>query len=105
MKRARVFIPGLVLMLATGVALAPAAYAAELAGTVFSASGQPVPSVWVVLTQGEEKGRFLTGDDGKYYIGNINPGDYQMQVKRGDAVLLRSTVHVPASGNHNLRLP
>jgi hypothetical protein len=93
-------------MLAAAVALAPMAHAADyLTGTVLSASGA-VPSVWVVLSQGAtERGRSLTGADGKYYIGNLNPGDYQVQVNRGDSVLLRSTVRVPAPGNHDLRLP
>lgn len=61
--------------------------------------------MWVVLTQGAtEKGSSLTGTDGKY-IGNLNAGDYQVQVKRGHSVLLRSTVRVPVSGKHDLRLP
>jgi hypothetical protein len=93
-------------MLAAAVALAPVAHAGEfLTGTVLSGSAS-VPSVWVVLSQGAtERGRSLTGADGKYYIGNLNSGDYQVQVKRGDSVLLRSTVHVPVSGSHDLRLP
>jgi hypothetical protein len=107
MRHTRVSVPCLLLMLAAAIALTPPAYAQEfLTGTVRGASGQAVPSVWVVLTQGAtEQGRSLTGDDGKYYIGNLSSGDYQVQVKSGDAVLLRSAVHVPASGNHDLRLP
>ena len=107
MRHTKVSVPCLVLILAAAIALTPPAYAQEfLTGTVRWASGQAVPSVWVVLTQGvTEQGRSLTGDDGKYYIGNLNPGDYQVQVKRGDAVLLSSTVHLPAPGNYDLRLP
>ncbi|HVF59705.1 MAG TPA: carboxypeptidase-like regulatory domain-containing protein [Thermoanaerobaculia bacterium] len=95
------------LVLAAAIAAPPPAHAQDfLTGAVRSASGQAVPSVWVVLIQGAtEQGRSLTGDDGKYYIGGLKSGDYVVQVKRGDAVLLRSTVHVPVSGNYDLRLP
>ena len=106
MRHAKGLVPCLVLVLAA-IAATPPAYAQDvLTGAVRSASGQAVPSVWVVLTQGAtEQGRSLTGDDGKYYIGSLKSGDYVVQVKRGDAVLLRSTVHVPVSGNYDLRLP
>src|SRR6476659_9853465 len=45
-------------------------------GTVTSA-GKPARSVWVIISlNGREKGRSLTGDDGKYYIANLDPGTY-----------------------------
>jgi len=44
---------------------------------VVTQSDRPVRSVWVIASQsGTEKGRALTGDDGKYYIGNMSGGDY-----------------------------
>ena len=36
--------------------------------------GKPARSVWVIISlNGREKGRSLTGDDGKYYIANLIP--------------------------------
>src|SRR5262252_9850923 len=53
-------------------------------GTVTSA-GRPARSVWVIISlNGREKGRSLTGDDGKYYIGDLDPGTYDFVVQRGD---------------------
>jgi hypothetical protein len=52
-------------------------------GTVTSA-GKPARSVWVIISMnGQEKGRSLTGDDGKYYIANLDPGIYDFVVERG----------------------
>jgi len=51
-------------------------------GTVTSA-GKPARSVWVIISlNGREKGRSLTGDDGKYYIANLDPGTYDLVVER-----------------------
>ena len=51
-------------------------------GTVTSA-GKPARSVWVIISlNGREKGRSLTGDDGKYYIANLDPGTYDFVVER-----------------------
>ena len=51
-------------------------------GTVTSA-GKPARSVWVIISlNGREKGRSLTGDDGKYYIANLDPGTYDFAVER-----------------------
>jgi hypothetical protein len=52
-------------------------------GTVTSA-GKPARSVWVIVSlNGREKGRSLTGDDGKYYIADLDPGTYDFIVERG----------------------
>ena len=51
-------------------------------GTV-TAAGKPARSVWVIISlNGREKGRSLTGDDGKYYIANLDPGTYDFVVER-----------------------
>jgi hypothetical protein len=53
-------------------------------GTVTSA-GKPARSVWVIVSlNGREKGRSLTGDDGKYYLANLDPGTYDFVVERGE---------------------
>ena len=63
-------------------------------GTVTSA-GKPARSVWVIVSvNGREKGRSLTGDDGKYYIAGVDPGTYDfvvvekgVQLYKGRAIL------------------
>jgi hypothetical protein len=53
-------------------------------GTVTSA-GKPARSVWVIISlNGREKGRSLTGDDGKYYIADLDPGTYDFVVEKGE---------------------
>ena len=52
-------------------------------GTV-TAAGKPARSVWVIVSlNGREKGRSLTGDDGKYYIADLDPGTYDFVVEKG----------------------
>ena len=52
-------------------------------GTV-TLAGKPARSVWVVVSlNGHEKGRSLTGDDGKYYIADLDPGTYDIVVEKG----------------------
>jgi Carboxypeptidase regulatory-like domain len=57
-----------------------------ITGTVTSvSSGTPVPSVWVIISQnGSEKGRSLTGDDGKFYIDNLPDGKYDLVATKGN---------------------
>src|SRR5262245_52720653 len=53
-------------------------------GTVTSA-GKPARSVWVIVSlNGRERGRSLTGDDGKYYIAGLSPGTYDFVVEKGE---------------------
>ena len=52
-------------------------------GAVTSA-GKPARSVWVIVSlNGREKGRSLTGDDGRYYIADLDPGTYDFVVEKG----------------------
>src|SRR5215475_15505626 len=51
-------------------------------GLVMS-SNKPLRSVWVIASQyGAEKGRSLTGDDGKYFIDNLSAGTYDIVVEQ-----------------------
>ena len=44
-------------------------------------SGETARSVWVIVSvNGREKGRSLTGDDGKAYIAGVDPGTYDFVV-------------------------
>src|SRR5205085_12550739 len=50
-------------------------------GIIQSPSGRPFSSVWRIVRQkGNEKGRSLTGDDGKYYISKLSDGVYDLAV-------------------------
>ncbi|HEX8774267.1 MAG TPA: carboxypeptidase-like regulatory domain-containing protein [Pyrinomonadaceae bacterium] len=76
--------------------------ATYITGTV-TKFGRPLPSVWVIISQGGyEKGRSLTGDDGKYYLGNLSDGVYKIEVYRGKLRLAEEQVSLPADGRHNI---
>ena len=71
-------------------------------GTVTSA-GKPARSVWVIISlNGREKGRSLTGDDGKYYIADLDPGTYDVVVEKGEQ-LYKGRATLPVSnGTFNI---
>lgn len=76
--------------------------AAYITGTV-TRSGRPLPSVWVIISQdGYEKGRSLTGDDGKYYLSNLSDGVYKIAVYRGNRRLIEEQVSLPGDSRHNI---
>jgi hypothetical protein len=63
---------------------------------VVTQSNRPVRSVWVIVSQsGDEKGRALTGDDGKYYIGNLTEGAYDIAVFQGKQQVYTSQINLP----------
>ena len=71
-------------------------------GTVTSA-GKPARSVWVIISQdGREKGRSLTGDDGKYYIANLDPGTYDFVVEGGGQAQKRRATLPVANGTFDI---
>ena len=68
---------------------------ASVKGTVTSA-GKPARSVWVIVSvNGSEKGRSLTGDDGKYYIAGVDPGTYDFVVVEKGAQLYKGRATLP----------
>ncbi len=78
----------------------------HITGKVTASSDEPVSSVWVVLVQNEvEKGRALTGDDGKYYIGSLEKGTYTIVVKGKEKELFRGQVQLPRDQEHDVRTP
>ena len=75
-----------------------------LKGTVRS-GGRPVRSVWVIVGQnGTDKSRSLTGDDGRYYIGNLAPGRYDVTVTNGRNLLHKGQVSLPANSTYDIRI-
>jgi hypothetical protein len=71
-------------------------------GVVKSPSGKLFSSVWVVASQnGNEKGRSLTGDDGKYYIDNVSDGAYDILVYRGNSLLHKEQIELRADSRRH----
>lgn len=77
----------------------------HIKGMVTASTGRPVTSVWVTVSQGgTEKGRSLTGDDGKYYISNLDDGTYDIVVLQGSRALYRGQVSLPVNSSHNISI-
>jgi hypothetical protein len=71
-------------------------------GVVQSPSGSLFSSVWVIASQnGAEKGRSLTGDDGKYYISNLNDGECNLEVYRGNTLIYKGQVNLSADSRRH----
>ena len=72
---------------------------------VVTRSGRPVRSAWVVVTKnGDEKGRSLTGDDGKYYIGELGAGEYEVVVEQGPRKTFAGHVSLPEASTYNIEV-
>jgi hypothetical protein len=70
-----------------------------------SSSGKPLRSVWVVTSQnGREKGRSLTGDDGRYYLSNLDPGPYDIIVQNGKSQLYKGRINLPQNSTYNIAI-
>lgn len=106
MRKARIVQMVLgVLLLASVFSVAPSAQQGRIKGTVKSSSGRPLASVWVVISQnGAEKGKSLTGDDGKFYISNLNDGQYQIVVLSSNRQLYRGEVNLPGESNYVIQI-
>jgi hypothetical protein len=84
----------LVFSLASGFPATPGAY---MKGQVKS-SNKPLRSVWVIVSQyGQEKGRSLTGDDGKYFIDNLSNGTYDVIVEQAKRQVWRGQKTIPST--------
>ena len=69
-------------------------------------SGSPVRSAWVIVTQGGgEKGRSPTGDDGGYYIGELDDGEYDVTVVQGPRRASAGHVRLPENSIYNIKDP
>lgn len=85
----------LALLLLTAGSLA----AASVRGTVASgANHQPVGRALVVFMRGDQEvARTSTGDDGKFFLGNVAPGTYTVKISRGDRRRSLSGIRVDKS--------
>jgi hypothetical protein len=101
-----IFGIGLLLVVFSVALSAPLNGNASIRGTV-SQSGQPLRSVWVVVIQnGAERGRSLTGDDGRYYIGELSEGGYEVVVMKAGVgeICPRRRVNLPADQRYDIRV-
>jgi len=72
---------------------------------VVTQSNKPVRSVWVIASQfGTERGRALTGDDGKYYIGKLNAGAYDLVVFQGKQQIYSGQINLPENRLFNIAI-
>jgi hypothetical protein len=68
-------------------------------------SGKPLRSAWVIVSQsGKERGRSLTGDDGKFYISNLDHGGYDIVVEKGKQQLWKGQADVPTKTDYVIPL-
>ena len=96
-----------IVLLATLFSLAASAQSGGLylKGVVKSSSDRPQTYVWVSVSQGGvEKGRSLTGDDGKYYISDLAAGEYEISVMRGDRQVYYEKITLAESSRYDISL-
>lgn len=107
MKKPALALVGLTLALLILRAHAPGA-TLYLTGKVTSGPSNPVRSVWVMVFEGSQlKGRSLTGDDGRFYIGGLEQKSYTVVVRRqaSGTNLTSQSVTLPRDQVHNIILP
>jgi hypothetical protein len=95
---------GIVLLaMVFSIALSAQSGKTHIQGVVKSSSGKLFTSVWVTISQNNvEKGRSLTGDDGKYYISNLTEGVYDIVVREGNRQLYKGQVNLSGDGSHDI---
>ena len=108
MKKRFIFRSCLMLVLVAAFGFAASGFRPD-AGTyvkgVVTQSNRPVRSVWVIASQsGMERGRALTGDDGKYYIGNLNAGAYDLIVFQGKQQVYSGQINLPENRLFNITI-
>lgn len=77
-------------------------------GTVTTAQSKPAPSMWVMVYDGAVlKGRTLTGNDGRYFVGGLVEKTYTIVVRKqiSGSNLASKTITLPQDRLCNLKLP
>lgn len=101
----RTVLSALAAALAAGAAPAAAQRrGASVRGTVRNRTGRPAVSVWVIVSRGGRDWKFLTGGDGRYFIGYIDPGRYRLEVRKGGTQVYSDTVTLSGNEVHDIRL-
>jgi hypothetical protein len=79
---------------------------AYITGRVLTRASKPIAAVWVVVSEsGTIRGRSLTGDDGRYYVGKLDRKAYDLAVTRGRQTLIRRQVHLPENTTYDIVMP
>jgi hypothetical protein len=89
------------------VAQRPALASGYISGRVVSGPSKPAGSIWVIVYSGAtQKGRSLTGDDGKYYISGLAPGAYSIVVRKQPTGvdLFQSQISLPQNRIYNVKI-
>ena len=69
-------------------------------------AGQPVRAAWVSVRQnGVERGSSPTGDDGRYYVGGLDNGNYEIVVSQGNRPVCQRQVRLPEESRYDIALP
>jgi hypothetical protein len=88
------------------LALSTHAFGAGYIKGAITQGGQPVGSVWVTVVQnGTEKGSCPTGDDGRYYVGGLDNGVYEIVATHRGQQLCRRQVSIPNNSTYDIALP
>jgi hypothetical protein len=85
----------------------PVVASGYISGKVVSGLSKPAGSIWVIVYSGStEKGRSLTGDDGKYYIAGLASGTYSIVVRRQPtgANLFQGQISLPQNRIYNVKI-
>ena len=99
---------GIVMALAlfTAAAIGFQSQSATYLKGVVTQSNKPLRSVWVIASQsGQERGRYLTGDDGKFYIGNLPAGDYDIAVWQDKQQIHSDRINLSGKKILNITIP
>ena len=77
-----------------------------ITGRIISKStNKPIRAIWVTILESNiPKGRAVTGDDGKYYIGSLDEKIYKIVVQRGGVKILDTQVRLPQNRNYDISL-
>jgi hypothetical protein len=102
----RIIIGSIVLALSLSIS-SSARYAGGtfVKGAVSNANRTPLSSAWVIVSQDVEKGRYFTGDDGKFYIGDLDDGVYELVVEKKGSRLCKRQIALPENNRYDIALP
>ena len=68
-------------------------------------AGKPLSSTWVIVSQaGKERGRSLTGDDGKFYIANLPDGAFDIVAVKDNKQVFKGKLALPKDASFNIKI-
>jgi Carboxypeptidase regulatory-like domain len=100
----RAVLAALAAALASAAPAAAQKKGASVRGTVRDRAGRPAVSVWVIVSGSGRDWKFLTGNDGRYFIGYIAPGRYRIEARKGGDAVYSDTVTLRGNEVRDIRL-